>query len=281
MLPKLFVFAYSEEAQPFLAIYPSKTLFQLKNIQCLLNEKENIYTLIAGSGFENVVVALSVFFERFHHLKNNIICFNIGIAGSYGKSLYSIHYASKITNYHTLKSFYPDIFIKTAMSELISISFPADRKIMKQYPEALFDMEAYSYATTCRYFVKNHQIHCIKFVSDNDGKISDMFYLLEQYENKTKDILNLVQQVEQKVEKFFTYKISKNIDTSFLQEFSRKMHLTFSQQNQLNKAIQFYLHQHTNEDIENILNSDLSAEITSKKERNQHFQQLLNKLYNV
>ncbi len=282
MLPKLFVFAYPEEAQVYLNHFPAKSLFQLKNIHCLINEKEQVYVLITGSGFENVSVAISVFFERYTHLRENILCFNIGIAGSYGQPLYSVFYASKITNYHTLKSFYPDVFIKTSMAELMSILFPANEKIMKHYPDALFDMEAYAFANTCRYFVKNHQIHCLKFVSDKDGKISDMFQLLEHYDNKSTEILYIVHQIEQQVEQFFKYNNTKIIyDTTIAQTFSQKMRLTFSQQNQLNKAIRYYLHQHSKDSLETIFQSVMHTEIQSKQERNQVFQQILNQLYNV
>lgn len=282
MLPKLFVFAYPEEAQVYLNHFPSKPLFQLKNIQCLINEKEQVYSLITGSGFENVVVAISVFFERCNHLRKNILCFNIGIAGSYGQPLYSVFYASKITNYHTLKSFYPDVFLKTSTAELMSILFPANEEIMKHYSNALFDMEAYAFANTCRYFVKNHQIHCLKFVSDKDGKISDMFQLLEQYENKATEILSIIHLIEQHVEKFFTTNNpSKNFDTTIQQELSQKLRLTFSQQHQLNKAIQYYLHHYSKDSLETIFQSVMNTEIQSKQERNQVFQQILKQLYNV
>lgn len=282
MLPKLLVFAYPDEAQVYLNHFPAKSLFQLKNIHCLINEKENVYILITGSGFENVSVAISVFFERYYHLKENILCFNIGIAGSYGQPLYSVFYASKITNYHTLKSFYPDVFIKTSMAELMSILFPANKKIMKHYPDALFDMEAYAFANTCRFFVKNHQIHCIKLVSDKDGKIMDLFQLLEQYEHKATEVLSIIYQIEQQVKQFFKDNNTKVVyDTIIAQTFSQKMRLTVSQQNQLNKAIQYYLHHYSKDSLETIFQSALNTEIKSKQERNQFFQQILNQLYNV
>jgi len=281
MLPKLFVFAHFEEAQPFLNTFPSKLHFQLKTIQCYHSEENNVYILITGSGFFNISVALSVFFERYAYLKKDILTFNIGIAGSFNKDLYQVFYISKITNYHTLHSFYPDVFIPFPIAELVSIEFPANKKIMAAYPDALFDMEGYAFATASKFFLKNHQIHCIKFVSDNDGCIQDMDELLNRYELSANSMLSMVQQIEKEVQAYF--KEEENFDEevqNIVSKWSEKLHLTHSQKIQLHKALMYCKQHNKNIDFIHSLNFGDTKKI-SKHKRNKYFQNILKQLYYV
>jgi len=280
MLPKLFVFAHFEEAQPFLKLFTSRLFFQLKTIQCYYSEKDNVYILITGSGFFNISVAISVFFERYSHLSKDILTFNIGVAGSFGKPLYQVYYISKITNYHTLRSFYPDVFIQFPMAELMSIEFPASKIIMTGYPEALFDMEGYAFATASKFFIKNHQIHCIKFVSDNDGCIQDMDELFNQYQSSVNSILSIVQEIEKEVGIFF--KKEENFDKeiqNIVNRLSEKLNLTHSQKMQLHKALMYCMQQHRSIDF--IYSLNFNSDKISKQERNKYFQQILKQLYYV
>jgi hypothetical protein len=278
MLPKLFVFAHFEEAHPFLNAFPSKSLFQLKTIQCYFAEENNIYILITGQGFFNVSVAISVFFERHPQLKKDILCFNVGIAGSFNKSLYDLFYISKIINYHTLLCFYPDVFIHFPMVELVSIEFPADRTTMSAYPDALFDTEGYAYATACRFFLKNHQIHCIKLVSDNDGCIKDVDELLHHYESTVPSVISVVHQLENEVSSFFKKQNTFEEDIhKIVSKLTETFHLTHSQKEQLHKAL-IYSKQN-NKDLEFIYS--FGERKISKKERKKHFYQILKRLYCV
>ncbi|MCX7728055.1 MAG: hypothetical protein N2203_01155 [Bacteroidia bacterium] len=279
MTPKLLVFAHPQEAAPFIEKYSCNTLFQLKTIQCLYSENNQIYFLITSGGAVNTSVALSVFFERFSTLKNNILCFNIGIAGSFNKPIYHWHYISKITNYHNNKSFYPDIFIKANYAEIMTIEFPANKKIMSVYPDVLFDMEAFAFANTLKFFVQNHQIHCIKFVSDNDGVIKDIHELLSHYQKQLSEALNIIQDIEN----IFTTKLVQNADTEKeLKIIIESLPVTQSQQSQFKKAAVYYLqHNGSLNQIRQIINEHHLHTIKIKSEKNSIFRKILNQLYNV
>lgn len=282
MIPKLIVFAYLEEAQPFIDYYSCVHLFQLKNIQYLFSEKYNTYIIITGGGFFATSVAISVFFERYNKLNTNIICLNIGIAGSYKLPLYQVFYASKVMNYHNHKCFYPDIFIQTNYAELMSIEFPATKEIMQIYPNYMFDMEAYAFVSAVRYFVSNHFIHCIKFISDHNGLISNMYEMSEAYKHSSQQILALINVI---VEKTFTSSLSKQkeifIDEKTITDITKCYHLTYSQQETLRKALKYYLYYHSKQELHTLLQKFLNIEIKYKHERNTVFDKLLNALYNV
>lgn len=280
LIPKLLVFAYPQEAESFLKFYNTTFLFHLKHIQYHFSEQNNTYIIICESGSINTSVALSIFFEKFSSLKNNILCFNIGIAGSYTLPLYQIFLASKVTNYHHLKSFYPDIFIKTNYAPLMSIEFPANADIMKLYSQYMFDMEAWTFVNTLKFFVKNHQIHCIKFISDNNGQIEDIFQLLEKYQNQTKRIIDLINNITSEYEKYQNTSSSSKAD--FIQQIITPLALTQSQKTQLSKALHYALtHQLSEQQIRDIIHHYNFKSIKHKREKNQIFKNLLNHLYNV
>lgn len=281
-MSKLFLFAYPQEAEPFLKHYDAKHLFHLKNIQYLFSETHNVYFIITGSENSSVSVALSIFFEKYTNLKNNITCFNIGIAGSFQKPLYHIFYASKITNYHNLKSFYPEVFIKSDYAELMSIQFPADKKIMSQYPHHLFDMEGYTFATTAKYFVKNHQIHFIKFISDNDGQIKNSFELLDEYEKQTPSFIDIINTISREIEKFFYRDTHQIINAEeYINKISDNLSLTYSQKQQLLKSSFFFLRNNPLENLKSVFREFENNTISSKQQRNKYFQSILKTLYNV
>jgi hypothetical protein len=280
MFSKLLVFAYPQEAEFFIRYFNAKHFYQLKNIQCLFSEKDKIYILITGSGSIAVSVAISSFFERNEELKNSTVCFNIGIAGSYSKPLYEVFYASKITNYHNLKSFYPDIFISAKYSEIMSIEFPANKEIMQEYPDAMFDMESFAFANTAKYYVENHCIHCIKFISDNDGTIKDMFELIQQYENKCNEIINLLNSISVIINKYFQQNKNENLSKK-IDALCKQLPLTFAQQQQLIKASHYFVQKNSFEKLIQITSKYNFDSVLIKKEKNLLFKNLLKELYNV
>lgn len=276
--PKLFVFAHYSEAEPFLKNFSPKHLFDIKNIQFLQSEKHNIYFLISGMGSIQTSVAISIFFEKFAFLKNNILCFNIGIAGSFNQPLHSIFYASKISNYHHGKIFYPDIFINTRYAELISIEFPADKKIMQPYPQSLFDMEGFAFASALKFFVQNHQIHCIKFISDNDGIIKDTERMMESYYLQSAHIIDWINTISHIHQKYF----QKHNEFSIIEEITQKLSATESQKQQLKKAAMFYI-QHSSDinQLKKIIEHSGIDSSKTKPLKNKIFREVLNTLYNV
>lgn len=279
---KIFVFAHYEEAESWIKTFPVQhLLFSLKNIQYLQSKNQEYSFIITGQGFYAMSVALSVFFQKYPTLKDSAVCFNIGIAGSYTLPLYEVFCASKITNYHTQKSFYPDIFYDAPFTELISIEFPASQKIMKQFPSAAFDMEAYSFAHTLKYFVKNHQIHCIKFISDHDGYIHDIDELMNKYHQKTSYILQIIEKIENKLQKYFSSHINHSEWHEEIRRIAHYMRLTHSQTQMLFKLSQFYIQHHSIEELMQILNQTHHIQILSKHQRNQYFQHIINQLSHV
>jgi len=283
-MPRLFVFAYPEEAAPYIHHFSPKHLFQIKNIQCLYSESHRCYLLITGSGSIHMSVALTIFFERFSHLKNDIVCFNIGIAGSYKRPLHHIFYASKISNYHNEKTFYPDIFIQYSLAELISIEFPADEKIMLAYPDAMFDMEGFAFANTLKFFVHNHQIHCIKFISDNNGIIQDMDNTISAYHCKTDEVLTLSENITHTIHTFF-HSLSKDSENknnfAEIDNITNTLPLTQSQKHQLKKAALFFLKKHPFSELNNVLSLYPLHSALSKREKKQALQNILKTLYHV
>ncbi len=281
MIYKLLVFAYLEEARPFIEYYSSRYLYNLKTIQCLFSEQHNTYILITGGGFHSTSVAITSFFERYSRVEKDIICFNIGIAGSFKLPLYEVFYASKIINYHNYKSFYPDVFIKAPYAELMSIEFSADKKIMQQYPEAMFDMEAYSFVSACRYFVKNHHIHCIKFISDNNGIISDMFEMLNAYKKVFPKFLEIIDSI---IEKIHPSHLSVDQDIAnmhILHDFAEKHSFTYSQKRILDRAARYYVHYHSIDDLHHLLQQYANVKTKLKSERDNLFEEIINLLYYV
>lgn len=273
-------FAYFEEAQPFINYYGAERLFEIKNIQLFFSESHRIYCLISGQGALNTAVATSIFFEKFISDPKKIICFNIGIAGGFNLPLHEIFYITKITNYHHLKSFYPEVYIKSNYAELMSIEFPADENIMMLYPHILFDMEGYAFATSLKYFVQNHQIHCIKFVSDNDGKIADINHLIDIYTKKLKSFIDITDAITNEYEKVCMNK--NNHHEQVLHSYIENMDITFSQKQQLFKALKYALIHNKNISlfINDMFVKTLNATV-SKHEKKQIINKLISDLYNV
>lgn len=283
---KVFVFATIQEANPLLKQTNFTGVLQQKNINIYFNENKNTYVIITGIGFISPAVAISIFYKTFVELANNSIVFNVGFAGSYSLPKYSFYLVSKVTNFHTNDSFYPSLLLQPSecnYANLYSIMHVATSDIMKSHKNTLFDMESYAIAKSCQYFIPNHHIHFIKFVSDSTGNFENKSELQENYEKEfaniylvTDKIYNLIN-LESTNEKALESDIQKYLD-----EIQNFMALTKSQTIMLKKALAYLYNKNLLHDkIKATINYIKSIQPLNKSQRNQAFHKVIKFLYDI
>ncbi len=210
------VCAYLKEAKPLIEYFGLKK----RNDKFLIYENEKISLIISGQGKLNSAVA-TTFLLSTREISHII---NFGIAGSSEYKIGEIFLVNKIND-----NLFPDILISHPFRESEIICFD---EVVTGGNYKLVDMESEGFFKAAVKFLKSHQIHLIKVVSDNlvCFRPSDEFMknLISSHLENIKKYINLLKE-------------NKKIDLSIAEEIAKKYHLSFSQKEQLKNRIMYYL----------------------------------------
>ena len=210
------VCAYLKEAKPLIKYFNLKKINEKFNIY----ENENISLIISGQGRLNSAIATTYLLSR--RKISNII--NFGIAGSSEFKIGEIFLINKIND-----KYFPDILYSHPFRESEIICFD---EVITDGEYKLVDMESEGFFKACVKFLKSHQIHLIKTVSDN----------LVCFRPSDEFMENLINPHLQNIEEFIN-KLSQNneIDLSIAEEIAKKYDLSFSQTLQLKDRVMYYI----------------------------------------
>jgi len=145
------VCAYLKEAKPLIKYFNLKKV----NDKFQIYENEKISLIISDRGFLNSAIATTYLLST-RNLSNII---NFGIAGSSEYRVGEIFLVNKIN-----ENLFPDILISHSFRESEIICFD---DVVTGGDYKLVDMESEGFFKAAIKFLKAHQIHLIKTVSDN------------------------------------------------------------------------------------------------------------------
>ena len=145
------VCAYLKEAKPLIKYFNLKKL----NDKFSIYENENISLIISGQGEINSAIA-TTYLLSIRNISNII---NFGIAGSSIYKIGDIFLVNKIND-----KYFPDILVSHKFRESEIICF---NEVVTEGEYKLVDMESEGFFKAAIKFLKAHQIHLIKIVSDN------------------------------------------------------------------------------------------------------------------
>ncbi len=267
-------FALYKEAESIIKSINAKLINRLKGIQLFNNE--STYIIISGTGYINTANAITWLHCTYPHIINKALCINIGLAASESLNLYSWNYAGCIIDYATDKKFYTDIFTNEIPQCLFSVNKPADHNLTQLHPNAMFDMEGFSFVKTCQIFQPNHHIHIYKFISDKGDLFLDPDSMFKHYsENVIDNLNNLTHQIKYYLKKYLKEDSDNKLD-DFLLKTENQFSLTFYQKNQLKNAVKYFLCFNTMNELEQIV---LNKKFKHKRDKNYYFNNLINQLY--
>jgi hypothetical protein len=267
-----YVFALQQEAKPFIEILNAKQIFQQKNLK--LYKANNVFVLVTGIGCIASATAVGWFLAQY----KNVILWNLGCAAS---NINIGSWQRVVCVKQDNKCFYPEIFSKTKiqLNSLNTVNAAISNKQLKQYNDELVDMEGIGFAISALTFISSSQIQILKWISDN-GNIN--FYKdkkwINAYEEKIKEIIEYIEQETNLISKHLN---DININTStFIENVNLKLQLTFTQKEQLHKALVYYLNLNNQDNLKTLLN-DFLTQINNKLNNKTYFNDLINKLNHV
>ncbi len=209
------VCAYLKEAKPLIKYFDLKKV----NDKFPIYENEKITLIISNQGKLNSAIA-TTFLLSTREISNII---NFGIAGSSEFKIGEIFLVNKINN-----KFFPDILLSHPFSESEIICFD---EVVESGNYKLVDMESEGFFKAGIKFLKAHQIHLIKIVSDN----------LLCFRPSDEFMNNLITPHLKNIEKYITsLKEDKKFDLRIVEELSKKYDLSFSQKEQFKNRVMYY-----------------------------------------
>lgn len=161
-----FLTALYYEAEDIISHYNMKKVMEAAKFQTFKSENEVL--VISGTGALKAAVAATYMLNLFKYDENDVFV-NIGTCGAREDSSEGkIFMCNKFIDSFTKKSFYPDMLFKHPFSEGVLESFP---KVMSENNELneeydIADQEGTFVYETASMFLKPHNIHIIKIVSD-------------------------------------------------------------------------------------------------------------------
>lgn len=276
MLPLLIHFALYPEAKNIIEYLNAKLIKRLKNIQ--LFKADNTYILVSGSGYINTCNALSWAHLEEKALIQNAICINMGLAASFNIPLYTWNYAGELIDFETQKKFYPDVIIKQKTNSVISVSKAATTELTSIYPDKIFDMEAFAFAKSCKFYQPLHHIHVYKFISDTGDLTLNPELLFKHY---SESIVNKFQEIKNEFSNLFL-SVKDDYNKKEVEEIIKyvcnTLKLTAYQTRQIKSAVYYYLSFNTVNDLNRLLKL---PKFKHKSEKNLFFQNLLHHLYAI
>ena len=210
------VVAYFKEAKPLIDYFNLKKT----NDKFSIYENEKISLIISNQGKINSAVATTYLLST--REISHII--NFGIAGSSEYEVGEIFLVNKIND-----KLFPDILVPHEFRESEIVCFD---EVVTSGNYKLVDMESEGFFRASIKFLKSHQIHLIKVVSDNlvCFRPTDEFMnsLITPHLEKIKNYINSLEEKEK-------------IDLKLVEELAKKYDLSFSQKQQLKDRVIYYM----------------------------------------
>lgn len=266
-------FALYPEAKSIIEYLNAKLIKRLKNIQIF--KADNTFILITGSGYINTSNGIAWTHLENKELINNALCINMGIAASYSIPLYTWNYIGEIIDFETQKKFYPDIFIKEKTHSLISISQAASSKLTQKLSDKIFDMEAFAFAKSCKFYQPLHHIQIYKFISDKGNLELDPELVFKHY---SESVIEIFLKIKEQFLRVFS-KNQNNLNEealTIIKSIGESLKLTTYQLHQLENAINYYLYFNTLNDLIKVIPMQ---HFKHKRDKNSYFKNLLAQLY--
>ena len=214
------VCAYLKEAKPLIKYFNLKKI----NDKFQIYENENISLIISDRGSLNSAIATTYLLST--RKINHII--NFGIAGSSEYKIGEIFLINKIN-----ENLFPDILISHPFRESEIICFD---EVVTEGEYKLVDMESEGFFKAAIKFLKAHQIHLIKIVSDNlvCFRPTDEFMneLIAPHLEKIEEFILKMENREWKM---------KNEVEKVVESLVEKYNLSFSQKIQLRDRVMYYI----------------------------------------
>jgi len=214
------VCAYLKEAKPLIKYFNLKKV----NDKFQIYENEKISLIISDRGFLNSAIATTYLLST-RNLSNII---NFGIAGSSEYRVGEIFLVNKIN-----ENLFPDILISHSFRESEIICFD---DVVTGGDYKLVDMESEGFFKAAIKFLKAHQIHLIKTVSDNlvCFRPSDEFIdeLITPHLEKIEEFILKMENGEWRME---------NGVEKIIENLAKKYDLSFSQKIQLRDRVMYYI----------------------------------------
>ena len=210
------VCAYLKEAKPLIKYFNLKKI----NDKFSIYENEKISLIISNQGRLNSAIATTYLLST-RNISNII---NFGIAGSSEFEIGEIFLVNKINN-----KFFPDILISHPFRESEIVCFD---EVVESGNYKFVDMESVGFFKAAIKFLKSHQIHLIKIVSDN----------LVCFQPNDEFMNNLITPHLENIENYInSLKEPKKIDLEIVKDLAKKYDLSFSQKEQLKNRVMYYL----------------------------------------
>jgi len=208
--------AYLKEAKPLIKYFNLKKV----NDKFSIYENDKISLIISDRGALNSAIATTYLLST--RDINNII--NFGIAGSSEYKVGEIFLINKIN-----ENLFPDILIPHVFRESEIRCFD---EVVTEGDYKLVDMESEGFFRAGIKFLKAHQIHLIKIVSDN----------LVCFRPSDEFMDNLINPHLENIEKFINFfKTPKSLNIDIVEQLVNKYDLSFSQKEQLKNRVIYYL----------------------------------------
>ena len=205
---------------------------------------------------------------------HNSIVVNLGLCGApdeAGLNVGDLAVINQIIDHGSGLHFFPDMILKHDLCEhsLETFDYPVTHS---NSVSALVDMEAAGFYVAASYFVKAHQILCIKLVSDKlEGRKILPSWVTNELSNHVKAIENLIRN-------FLTIQCSTSVplsasDQNTLIKLEEKLRFSVTQRKTLEKTAENFVVRQ-NENL-SILLPFLSKKVNSKYQVNKCFHEII------
>lgn len=271
-----FLTALYYEAKNIIFHYNMKKSMEFTRFQVFKGRNEVL--VISGTGYIKAVTAVTYLLDHFGYNENDIFI-NLGICGDvnndFGKG--KIIICNKLIDNCSNKSFYPDMLFMHPFDEgaLESFSQVIERDMSKNIEGDIVDQEGAFVYQSASIFMKPHNIHIIKIVSDilNPESITP-----EKIERLFEDSMpNIYLWLEERAKvKFYSENIITKEEYKILKEFSENIRLTSSMNMELNKL--FTQYKIRNGQAINVIKEYIKFQCKFKNEGKKIFGQVKNRL---
>lgn len=271
-----FLTALYYEAESIISQYKMKKVMEAAKFQAFKGQDEVL--VISGIGALKSVVAATYLLDFFKYKENDIFI-NIGVCGGNreGCAEGDVFLCNKLIDSYNNKTFYPDILFKHPFKEgtLESFSETADSETVKNIKFDVADQEGTFVYEAVSMFLKPHNIHIIKIVSDilnpeevtpekikklMEGNLPQIYSWVEKREN--------IEAEEEEV-------INKE-EKGILMLLSENLHLTSAMNRELFKLSKQY--KVRNGKFMDIINEYTEIKCQAKNEGKRIFGQIKNRL---
>lgn len=257
------------EAKPFLP----KSSKKIASFPFELYQTEEWDVLVTGIGGMSVSSALGWLLAKDTTSRKFL---NIGIAASSSLPLYSWNYVVKL-KYHP--PFYKDIFPIVISNKnlpyatLQTVDVPISSNQWSGITEDLVDMEGYAVGFVLKKFKKASHYQILKWVSDTGADKINFDEVKSKYHQHAEQIFPFIH--------YWKDMVIQPSDEQFLTLFemiTSKLKLTFTEKEQLEKALRFALGYEKVDALNQITHLLQNEELQHKRDNQRIFKQIINAL---